>query len=470
MTFSDDGLSQHVDRDLRDLAAERVVLSVWLSGIYADTLPPLPPVDLFALDAHVELYRVIERRLAAGEPCDHLALTIGESAAWWEQMHGKVPGGGHLTAAHDYLAQITSGDRLPSLGSLDYYLRLLENLATRRAVVRAAVQAVHAARQGADDYAAVAAGVGSAARVLFAQQRDAPELRCGAELAAAAAQRERERAASSDADCLLPWPSWREALQLARGRVALIGARTGAGKTTLGLNVLAEAVRRSHRVMVFTGEVDGLDYLEDLVAVLSGVATADAARFGPGHAEYRGWYDYLIDNRMVTFAEHAAMRLDRMITHMGEAARGTEPPGLVLLDHMGLVLAAPGARAADRHDLLGDAADALKATARANKQRLVILNQINRAGSDEPEIQHLSGSDRVAQAVDLVLLAHRPNLGCEVDPSQPDYTTLRCRKKRVRGPIPPPLTLDVDSMTGVAREVTDRYERPAPKPSRKRRD
>lgn len=189
-----------------------------------------------------------------------------------------------------------------------------------------------------------------------------------------------------------------------------LGARTGRGKTTLGINFAATAARAGVGVCYFTVEMPALDIMTKFVSMeaaligskLNTGAVQDSEIDRLRNAEqavskYRLWIDDNWRGSINSF-KAACRKLVRL-----------HDIKLVVLDYMGLVKI-DGKDYASKTNLIAEVTNEVKVLALELNIAIIALSQLNReAEKDEgtPGTHHIASSDSVGCDSDAVLLIFR---------------------------------------------------------------
>ncbi|QDS86173.1 Replicative DNA helicase [Rosistilla ulvae] len=222
------------------------------------------------------------------------------------------------------------------------------------------------------------------------------------------------------------------------GTLTTLAARTSVGKSALGLQLADQACLAGHHPLYISMEMSGEELMGRNIANDTGIDSALIA----GCA---------LDGAMVTGSELVEIQASveryrnahlsiwdppsRTITAMdiqrrAKVINAERPLSMIIVDYVDLLK--PIARFGNRRDIeLGDSAKALKSIATELRIPVVLLAQINRAGTNrdgtkneaKPDLQHIADSDQLARDSDNVWILHRPRLD---EPA----TSLLIRKQR----------------------------------------
>ena len=214
-----------------------------------------------------------------------------------------------------------------------------------------------------------------------------------------------------------PLPSWTRVCRddgggvgIPRGWLVTIAAATGAGKSLLGLNIAAEAIRNSERVGVVSLEMSPAQMYTRYLAIATGENVHQLER-GP------------------SFDEAVAKRAERFIAEQREAVGGalqineepincietaldlmshwytTEGIRYFIVDYLQLL----GARNAESlYSTISNVSNSLREFAKRSHSTVIALSQLNRTISanraESPIVQGLMGSSSVENDSDQVIL------------------------------------------------------------------
>lgn len=204
---------------------------------------------------------------------------------------------------------------------------------------------------------------------------------------------------------------------LRRQDFAVLGARPGAGKTSLVLNVARNAaVAQAKRVAIFSLEMSAADVVQRLLAAESGV-DATRLRLGQqGEAEERrvlaalgdlSELELFVDETAVQTADEIAAKARRL--HLDGAL------GLVIVDYLQLVhTPSSRSRDSDRTAEVTYVSRRLKELARELSVPVLACSQLSRAVEARkppvPMLSDLRESGSIEQDADLVLMIYREDM------------------------------------------------------------
>jgi replicative DNA helicase len=427
---------------LRNLTFERHVLGWCLLYGERDKTPMLPVQSEWQRESHGVIAAEVNRRRLRGEGFTAADILATCSSEWVESAGG-----------HSYVEGLLN-DAAPSSQALPYYLREIGQLARLR-TLRGALRGALEACDERDEPRAVSTITQALRSPMEGRQRSIAEIVIAArEMADAAFQ---ARLDGRPAGIPSPWPQIGRWAPLSSGRLMLIAARTGQGKTMLAAQAVHAALSVGHRVRVYSLEVPAEEWAARVAAHECRLSSTAWLK-GELSGEQMDAFDVAmrrVAEMPLDIVDTPAMPLADIAVDL-EIATTMAHVELFVVDHVGLIGKPAGARDLARHEMIGDAADTAKALAKRHRCAAICLVQINRAGAEgEPDVHHLADSGRVEQAADYILLAHRPAL---IDPSaEGDDLIVRIGKNR-HGPTGVRMKLGVQWETGIAYEIDDRYD------------
>lgn len=216
-------------------------------------------------------------------------------------------------------------------------------------------------------------------------------------------------------------------------RLYIVAARPGMGKTGLALTVAANALRRGARVGVFSLEMDRLELMIRLAAMISGVNAQRIEAKNLGEPEWTRLWDALgkISGWRLVANDRAGLPITA-IRQQARRAHAAEPFDLLIVDYLQLV----EGRGEKRGEQVADVARSLKNLARELRVPVLAAAQLNREvegrATKVPQLSDLRESGELEQAADLVAFIYRPEV---YDPEdRPGEAELHIAKQR-NGPL-----------------------------------
>lgn len=402
-----------------DLTAERSVLGACLLDRDAIVAVSRLSPDAFYLERHRLIWAAIQRCYERRTPPDiHTVATALREA-------GQLDVVGGVSALADLAAEV------PTAVHVDYYAQAVERHANARALIEASGQIglIGYERAAADP----ADAFDAAERLLFAvtQRAQSGELVTAGGLASevfahiSSVEPPALSTGLSDLDRRLI--GWRP------GRLYVVAARPGMGKTGFALTTLSAAGATGARCLLFSLEMDRVEVGMRLVAGLTGISAQaiearalgeeQLARVAGALGVVEQWPLLVSDLP----GEHIAA-----IKGKARRAHAESPLDLIVVDYLQLA----EADGEGRVQVVGAVVRGLKNLARELRVPVVALAQINRnvegRASKVPMLSDLRESGEIEQAADSVLFLHRPDYYDAED--SPGVTELIIAKNR-NGPL-----------------------------------
>jgi replicative DNA helicase len=203
---------------------------------------------------------------------------------------------------------------------------------------------------------------------------------------------------------------------LAPGRLVVVGARPGVGKSLMGTNLaLHFAGVHQHAVLISSLEMPELEVGQRLMAAHAQVNLTNL-QVGGGTVDERTW-QRIADKA----AELSAMPITiddspgQTVTSIRRAARdiqrNRDDLALIVVDYLQLVR--PSDPKVNRSEQIGEISRGLKLLARETGACVVAMAQVNREGARQgnigPRMSDLRESGSIEADADQVILMHQPN-------------------------------------------------------------
>lgn len=309
-----------------------------------------------------------------------------------------------------YLASVMDG--IPRSTNVPHYVALVQEAATRRALIQVGRTLVEDALVGADPAAAVLDRTLQALVSVTAASQTG-RLVEGAEIAQAALayleelQQRRAKGAVSgvptgfrELDVLLDG--------FHPGQLIIVGGRTSEGKTSLAL----QFALTSESCAFFSCEMEVAELALRQLAVLARIdgwalrrgflSSGEYARVSHALSALAECGVAIDDTAAISLAQIRARARQRQVLH------GLK---LIVVDYLQLMTAEAGKRDGTREQDVAGLARGLKALAKELKVPVMALSQFNRSlkPGEEPHLGHLRESGELEQAANVALLIHRPD-------------------------------------------------------------
>jgi 5S rRNA maturation endonuclease (ribonuclease M5) len=212
-----------------------------------------------------------------------------------------------------------------------------------------------------------------------------------------------------------PWQSLNKGLAggLHPGRLYVVAARTGQGKSVAGQNMVSYAVMHGHPSLVVSVEMPVVEVVSRILAAQAGIdySVITKREFGENLTAvddyiqgHRSMPMYLCDNPTVTVEQ---------IAQKCRTLKETTGLSMLFLDYAQLV--SPSDRRVSRQEQVAHIVRATKLIAMELEIAVVLAAQLNRNADSEvdgrtPKVSDLRESGELEQSADVILLLHQePN-------------------------------------------------------------
>ena len=417
--LSDPAAAIAADLPPQDLAAEMSVIgSMLLSARAIDDVLEIVTGPEFYRPAHEVIFDAIAALHFDSQAVD--AVTVAD--------HLTKSGDLARAGGHAYLHEVIA--RVASPASAGYYAQIVAEKATLRRLVEVGTRIVGLGR----------GGTGEVSDLVAAAQSEVDRLAAGqsVELASATDTIPAVWSAIDDPTALLstPWPSLDRLIGgLGPGRVYVIGARPGAGKSVTGLQLAAWwSQRHGLPVAVSSLEMGRLEVVQRMLSAMSSVpfqrvqngplTDSERRTLTEATETLRHLPTIWVDDR--TSVDPGAVR-----AHARSASRRSGALGLVVVDYLQLMEGV--GRAENRQQEVAKFSRAMKLLAKSMSVPVVVLSQLNRGSEHRdpgsgPRLADLRDSGAVEQDADVVILLHRP----DADPDARGTVTPTAESVKVR--------------------------------------
>lgn len=213
-----------------------------------------------------------------------------------------------------------------------------------------------------------------------------------------------------------PWPDVDRLIGgMAPGRLIVVGARPGVGKSVMGTNLAHHmAARHHHAALIISAEMPQLEVSQRMVAATASVNLTDLSA---GKLNERQWdsirQHYEAINALPVFIDDASSPTITSIRAKAHEVREQRPDlALIVVDYLQLVGTPELTRGASRAERLGEVSRGLKILARETNSCVVAMAQVNREGvkgGAKPTMSDLRESGSIEADADQVILLHRPS-------------------------------------------------------------
>jgi replicative DNA helicase len=346
---------------LADVGAEAALLGYYLERGLAGFVGWPARSHYFTVGWHRAVFDAMERLAERGEPID-LVLVGHELRRHDEPVRSEI------------VAALLDG----AAASGGEPLRIVEEYATRRAMVRAAEHLRLAAHRGSQ---LPADAIEKILDALAHPERDAAAVRTGL----------------ADVDRLLG--------DLPRGELTVLGARTSMGKTALAAQIAAANAAAGRLVLFASAEMTTPQLLDRWRAAAARVPLDHLRRHLMSSDELERLRGAAFPR--VRVFDKAAMTTADIRTLVTRLAVMKAPVDLVVVDHLHH-LSDPLERNETRYTQIGRMVGALKAMVKQHRAVALVLAQLNRDAADRaPTLADLRDAGTIEELASIVLLLHR---------------------------------------------------------------
>jgi replicative DNA helicase len=387
-----------------DELAEKLVLSAMLSApsSIAPVAEIVQPADFYR-PAHETICAAIYRLDADGLPVDIGAVT--------KALRGEIGQVGGMAYLFDLLAQMGVA------ANATYHAKAVARLAVQRRLIAAGTRIVHLGRSTDD---------GDLQDVLAAAEAEVEGVASGAPSESGAVRvgdildDYLDRLEEPEENPGIEWP-YADINGLLRpmrpGRLYVVGALSGVGKSIACWNVAAHAaLRHKQRVLFHALEMSTDELMDRLIAAEARVSVGSVS----AHTLGKGDWDRIAKAR--EHLDDAPLFVDESeyvtLSSLRASIRRVKPD-LVIVDQLP-IMTPPDTRA-PREQQMAALAYGLKRLAKAENVPIIAAAQLNRdqvrRGGDRLPTQHdLRESAAIGQAADVVVLLHDP---CHIEKESP---------------------------------------------------
>ncbi|WP_163168086.1 DnaB-like helicase C-terminal domain-containing protein [Arthrobacter sp. Alg241-R88] len=203
---------------------------------------------------------------------------------------------------------------------------------------------------------------------------------------------------------------------LGPGRLVVVGARPGVGKSVMGTNLaLHFAHHHEHAVLLAS-----LEMPEDEVGqrLLAAFADANLSSLQDGTTDERTWQKIAERHAALdALPIHIDDTAGQTVTHIRKKARDVQRTrddlALIVVDYLQLVRPADDRKSSNRAEQVGQISRDLKLLARETGACVVAMAQVNREGTKhqdgKPRMTDLRESGSIEADADQVILLHQPD-------------------------------------------------------------
>lgn len=381
-----------------DIASERAILGLALNGADITTATQIVTAADFWQPRHEDIWRAMIRVSEAGNTINAATVRVALDQA---------------TARVDpvYLLELTSD--APIGGDCDWYADRIATEARFRHLDAAAGKVRQAAQDRSIDLAE--------AREIARQALDKATADGAVATHARVADVLPEVLEIADGGAVpalsTPWPDVDRLITgLAPGRLIVVGARPGVGKSVMGTNLaLHFAEHHNHAVLIASIEMGRVEVTQRLVAARARVDLTRLSAGGLSDAQWDAIKDHhqAIERMAITIDDSPTQTVSSIRAVARDITRERDDLALIVVDYLQLMKAPDLGGRANRVEVIGEISRGLKVLARETGACVVAMAQVNREGlkstDGRPKMSDLRESGSIEADADQVILLHRPD-------------------------------------------------------------
>src|SRR5690349_11846661 len=229
-----------------------------------------------------------------------------------------------------------------------------------------------------------------------------------------------------------PWPALNDKLSggLQRGRLYIVGARPGCGKSVLGLNISAQIGMGGYKGIVFSLEMPKMEVMSRMLSAGARIDYGEITRRQMSPDSFRHMHSYMAEHPWLNSHILIDDQVDHTIESIMHAARAQKRRGLdfIFIDYVQLLNSS--SRTESRYQELGIMSKLAKQMARKLDIAVLVAAQLNREPEKQgrlPNLSDLRESGNLEADADAVLMLSRG--GDDTMPDMP-MLTLSIAKNR----------------------------------------
>lgn len=385
---------------------EQLVLgSIMLRGVdcFVEVAGVIGSAD-FALTKHRVIYDAMAALHEKNERIDHVTVA------------NQLSGTGNLESVDGLSYLISLDDGLPLLPSIDSYVRIIREKATRRRIAVLCQQSLNRALQDEEESGDIIASLVSSAQSLETEGSE-PEWQLATDIIREfpGGWQSLVSPAARDANIGIPFP-WQRVQQvvcgLQKGELTILAGRPSMGKSALAMQIATHAAKNNFGVAYVSLEMTGPSLVRREIAQDARI-DSNKMRLGYLNLNER---TRLVETRSIveSLPLHIESRQRRGRTVASILAslrylRARNVIDLVVIDHFHLI-DGPEREERIKYNRI---ADALQRGARDMEVPFVVLAQLNRKCEEErrePGLPDLKECGKIEENADVVMFIHRPEM------------------------------------------------------------
>lgn len=380
-----------------DIAAERLLLGAVLAGHKVDPLARIVDPEDFYQPRHEAIWRAVLRVVEAGNDVDVATVRVALD---------------HQGAQVDptYLIELFSEAPITADGT--WHAEQVSTEARFRRLAAAGVQVSQAAASRALSIGDAHDTARRAVEQAIGEERAHSLVRLSDSLPQVLDIAERGESPALST----PWPDVDRLITgLAPGRLVVIGARPGVGKSVAGTNLaLHFADHHDHAALIASMEMPTLEVTQRLVAAKARVNLTNLSAGSMSEQQWASVQQHFnaINDLPIFIEDAAAQTVTSIRAAARDVARERRDLALIVVDYLQLMRAPEAGPKASRVEKLGEISRGLKTLARETGACVVAMAQVNREGvkaGAKPTMSDLRESGSIEADADQVILLHRPS-------------------------------------------------------------
>ncbi len=399
-----------INSTISNIEAEKYFLLACMNlENYNDILAEAPSnmADMFDRQDHRILYRAITEVSKAGVRPEPVTIAV-----WLmnNNLNDKVDG--HLLMLTDH----RTSEKIPTFTKeqeVKYYIETIKNCYANRQILAICQQTMQDIHNGAYAYEVIANLSKSIGNILA---MDIGKESKESNMIIADLIDSMEQGTNVNKGLVFGYPKtfYQMLGGLQAGQIMTIGARTSVGKSLVICNIMRNISLRKKKVLYFDLEMTDYDFASRLLSAQARVNTSyfkhnreTLAKIGKTDIidKLKKAQAELAEGEPIERYDMTNLNIEQVCTKI-KASHMKKPVSLVVIDHVGLVRAS--SKGEPPRITISATMKAMKAIAKELGIAVIVGSQINRAGTDYPQLEYLKESGSIEEDSDIVALLHRP--------------------------------------------------------------
>ena len=355
--------------------------------------------DDFSIEKHRRIFRRMADLHAKGVAIDRVTV------AYELQARGEI----ESIDGVSYLVSLDDG--LPRLSNIDRYVTMGKNASDLRRIILAFEHAQRRCMQPGEEVGEVLTASEQILREIGANRRQKSTVRSISQVIDDAGGLDQFGAPPKDG-IILPWPDLNRYINPALpGHLIAIGARPGAGKTILAMQIAMHTAAAGAPAVVFSLEMTAREIIERCACNRGRIDSRHMRQSdGLSQSERRSFLDAVgWLNEQPVFIDETARTLPAISAALRRHnLHAQQPARLVVVDYLQLMQSS--GRTETRNLELGAITSGLKLLAKEMSVTVLLLSQLSRASEKEnrePNMSDMRDSGSIESDADTIFLLHR---------------------------------------------------------------